>query len=271
MMDYEKHDSTLASRTQLLDKAADTQLAKELLQLHKKKCTACQEDRLACTVRPACKDRNFLVVLIELGVDVKDFPAFCYSQYLDQIKRHILEKKTREMVDRRIPIRDFLSSLNMSSIRQFTTRFSKIWTGFSSARDGNLLLVTGEDMLFHFDFAHDVVILNPIHIAIRDFQTFKLYVTLFSEYYKIKSEVIDETSNWWHLALEAANTDARKQLESLKPLFSDRIESLSVKTSNDGVQLQMDMIIDEHRPAPEVGDLKKVFGLASGKTQTGTV
>jgi hypothetical protein len=153
----------------------------------------------------------------------------------------------------------------MSSIRQFTTRFSKIWTGFSSARDGNLLLVTGEDMLFHFDFARDIVILNPNHVAVRDFQTFKLYVTLFSEYYKINSEAMDETSNWWHLAIEAANNDVRRQLESLKLLLSNRIESLSVKTSNDGVQLQMDMVIDAHRPAPEVGDLKKVFGLASGK------
>ncbi|RDE10963.1 MAG: hypothetical protein C4K47_10840 [Candidatus Thorarchaeota archaeon] len=271
MMDYERHDSTLASRLELLDKAADTQLSRELMQLHKKKCITCQEDRLACTVRPACKDRNFLNMLIDLGVEVKDLPSFCYSVYLDQVKRYILEKRTREMVDRRVPIRDFLSALNMSSIRQFTTRFSKIWARFSTVREGNLLLVTGDDMFFHFDFARDTVVLNPNHIPIRDFQALRLYVSLFSEYYNLKCQLIDETTNWWILAVEVKNKEAKKQLESLKSLVAHRIELLSLKTSDGGIRLQVEIITDDHRSPPEVGDLRKVFGLAAGQTQTGNV
>jgi hypothetical protein len=269
MMDYESHDSTLASRVKLLDKAADTQLSKELMQLHKKKCTACQEDRLACTVRPACKERNFLNMLIDLGVDVKDLPSFCYSVYLDQVKRYILEKRTREMVDRRVPVRDFLSALNMSSIRQFTTRFSKIWAGFSTVREGNLLLVTGDDMVFHFDLARDIVILNPDHVPIRDFQTFRLYVSLLSEYHKLNCNISDETTNWWILSIEATNNDARKHLESLKSSIADRVEAFTLKTSNEGNRIQVEIVIDEHSAAPEVGDLKRIFGLASGHVSTG--
>lgn len=270
-MDYEKHDSALASRVQLLDKAADTQLARELMQLHKKKCTACQEDRLACTVRPACKDRNFLNMLIDLGVDIKDLPSFCYSVSLDQVKRYILEKKTREMVDRRVPIRDFLSALNMSSIRQFTTRFSKIWAGFTTEREGNLLLVAGDDMLYHFDLARDIAVLNPDRIPIRDLHVFRLYVSLFSEYYKLNYKLSDQTTNWWILDIEVKNNDVGRHLELLKSQVADRIESLSEKTSNEGVHLRVEIIIDEQRPAPGVGDLKRVFGLASGHVQSANV
>jgi hypothetical protein len=175
------------------------------------------------------------------------------------------------MVDRRVPIRDFLSALNMSSIRQFTTRFSKIWAGFSTAREGNLLLVTGDDMVFHFDIARDIVILNPDHIQVRDIQAFRLYVSLFSDYYKVKCKLSDETANWWVLSVEMKNSGARKGLDSLRTQLANRVESLSIKTSNEGIRLQLEIVIDEHSPPPEVGDLKKMFGLASGQTQTGNI
>jgi hypothetical protein len=114
-MDIKKHKDEFAIRMKLLDAAADNQLAKELIELHEKKCIACQEDRLSCTVRPACQNRNYLNALIEIGVTPQDLPSFCYSQYLEQIRRFIIDKKGRGMIDRRIPIKDLLSTLGVSS------------------------------------------------------------------------------------------------------------------------------------------------------------
>ena len=104
-MKIKKYDEDLAQRIELLDSKADRQLAKEIIELYETKCKECQEDRLGCTVRPSCKDRNFLNLLIEIGVNPADLPEFCYIQYMEQIKRFILEKKGRTLEDRRIPIR----------------------------------------------------------------------------------------------------------------------------------------------------------------------
>jgi hypothetical protein len=262
-MDYEKHDNALASRMRLLDKAADTQLARELMQLHKKKCTECQEDRLGCTVRPACKDRNFLIMLIELGVEPPDLPSFCYSQYLDQVKRFIIERKGRDMIDRKIPIKDLLSVLNMGSIRQFTTRFSKIWSRSSTVREDNVMIVIGDELLFHFDFARGIVTLNPDHFAIGDFHLLKLYMNLLSEHNGLTSRVSDTTRNWWVMSLDMLGERSEDELQSLSLLLDNRIESMNVSSSNGGVSLQIEIIEDGHVPHFEVGDLKRVFAFAS--------
>ena len=88
-MELKKHKNELATRISLLDVTSDNQLAKELIELHEVKCIACQEDRLSCAVRPRCMNRNFLNALIEIGVKPQDLPSFCYSQYLEQIRRFI--------------------------------------------------------------------------------------------------------------------------------------------------------------------------------------
>ncbi|MFW9769390.1 MAG: hypothetical protein ACFFEM_11265, partial [Candidatus Thorarchaeota archaeon] len=174
-MELKKHKEELSTRLSLLDAAADNQLAKELIELHEEKCTACQEDRLSCTVRPRCMNRNFLNALIEIGVSPQDLPSFCYSQYLEQIRRYILDKKGRGMDDRRIPIRDLLSTLSVSSIRQFSTKFKKIWKNYSSVNENDIMLIAGDGLLFRFDFSRGIVTLNPTQNEIDNYDVFRLY------------------------------------------------------------------------------------------------
>ncbi len=269
-MDLKKHFKEFAERLYLLDDGADDQLSTELIELHEVKCSKCQEDRLSCTVRPACKDRNFLNMLIELGVEPQNLPSFCYSQYLEQIRRFILEKKGRGMVDRRIPIKDLLSTLRVSSIRQFTTRFSKIWTKTTSAKSNNVKLVAGDELRFHFDFARGVVILNPVHQIIKDYEVFELYVSLLSDFYELTSQVTDVTLDWWVVEFTFEDVTPAKAKRRLQERISERFESLNIRESETGVEVQVEVITDGVGDPIEVGDIQKLFRLLSRLKQSDT-
>lgn len=258
-MNLKKHKKELAVRMGLLDAVADNQLALELIELHEKKCTACQEDRLSCTVRPSCKNRNFLNALIEIGVAPQDLPSFCYSQYLEQIRRFILEKKGREMMDKRIPIKDLLSTLNVSSIRHFTTKFKKVWKNFSSAHEDNEILVIGDNLIFDFDFARKIVTLNPIHDRINNFKVFNLYSQIFSDYYGLKASVKDLTLTWWLLSIDVeghTQSSARSQLKAGSIKGFDAVYTAEI---GDSVKIQAEVVADDESSSLEVGQLRDLF------------
>jgi hypothetical protein len=261
-MDLGKHNSELASRLKFLDEVADRQLAKEMIELYEERCTRCQEDRLGCTVRPACENRNFLNLLIELGVEPQDLPSFCYTQYLDQIRRYILEHKGRGMQDRRLPIKDLLSTLRVSSIRHFTSRFGKIWSNLSVVRENDTMLVAGEDLFFHFNFANGIVILNPTHQPIQEYEVFKLYVALLSDHYQLEAVANDLTTNWWNVVITLPGSDVvQSNKPSIKEL-SSRFEELFIESSEDAVYVEAEVIL-ENDTSIEVRDLVELFKFAS--------
>jgi hypothetical protein len=258
-MNLKKHKEELAERMGLLDAAADNQIALEMIELLEKKCIECQEDRLSCTVRPACKNRNFLNALIEIGVTPQDLPSFCYSQYLEQIRRYILDNKGREMEDRRIPIKDLLSTLNVSSIRHFTTKFKKIWKNFSNAHGDNQMLVIGDDLLFSFDFARGIVSLNPINDEIPNFKVFKLYCKIFSDYYGLKADVTDLTLTWWLLAIDVEDhtlSSAKSQLKAGSIKGFDEVYATEI---DDSVKIHAEVIADDESSTLQVGQLRDLF------------
>ena len=262
-MKLKKHNTTFANKMDLLDVMADNQLAKELMELHENKCRECQEDRLSCTVRPSCKDRNFLNMLIELGIEPEDLPDFCYSQYLNHIRRFITEQKGRRMIDRRLPIKDFLSALRVSSIRHFTTKFKKTWSKSASIHRDNIMLLAGDGLLFHFDFARGIVVMNPVHIRIKSLEVFKLYADLFSKYYDLKSEVKDVTLNWWMLNITVDVEGTVESIRSVKSKFSDSFDAFNVEASENAVNINAEVIIDENRKLLFVDDIEKAFTMSS--------
>ncbi|MHA2191342.1 MAG: hypothetical protein ACXAAP_14035, partial [Candidatus Thorarchaeota archaeon] len=249
---------------QILDIPTDSQLAKELMENHQAKCTSCQEDRLTCTVRPACKDRNFLNMLIELGIEPQDLPKYCYSIYLDQLRRYILEKKGRGMKDRRLLIKDLLSTLRVSSIRHFNTRFKKEWKHFSQASENNNMLVAGDSLMFHFDFVRGIVVVNPLQLQINTLEVFKLYVQLLSEYHSMKATVSDITLNWWVLKLEVGSSETASEGKKLFEEIAERFDLLAIDVGEKTVHIHVEIIIDGKRPPIVVGDLKELFKLIAG-------
>ncbi|NWF96755.1 MAG: hypothetical protein HXY34_11495 [Candidatus Thorarchaeota archaeon] len=264
-MQYTNHDSRLSSRIRLLDTDSDRQLARELFELHEKKCTACQEDRLSCTVRPACKNRNFLNMLIELGVEPPDLPAFCYSQYLDQVKRYILERKGRGMDNRRLLIKDLLATLGMGSIKQFTTRFGSLWSKSAKATEQDLLLLAGDGLVFHFDFTRGIVLMNPLDYEIRDFGVFKLYLTLFGNYYSLPVSCRDVTPNWWTMRIDVPKMSPARITKALEPDLTRKFESFRVEIVEDRTHVIVEVIVRNGEPSIMVGGLLTLFStLATG-------
>jgi hypothetical protein len=262
-MELKKHKNELATRMSLLDIAADNQLAKELIELHEAKCSACQEDRLSCTVRPRCMNRNFLNALIEIGVKPQDLPSFCYSQYLEQIRRYILEKKGRGMVDRRIPIRDLLSTLSVSSIRHFSTKFKKIWKKFSSANANNVMLMAGDGLLFRFDFTREIVTLNPIHDRIDTYDVFRLYCELFSAYYNLETSVSDLTLNWWLLTFDVKGKDPASVKSILKSESAKTFDTVYSDVVDDITKIRAEVVVDGESSLIEAGQLRDLFDQVS--------
>ncbi|MHA2025889.1 MAG: hypothetical protein ACW98U_08300 [Candidatus Thorarchaeota archaeon] len=262
-MELKKHKNELATRMSLLDIAADNQLAKELIELHEAKCSACQEDRLSCTVRPRCMNRNFLNALIEIGVKPQDLPSFCYSQYLEQIRRYILEKKGRGMVDRRIPIRDLLSTLSVSSIRHFSTKFKKIWKKFSSANANNVMLMAGDGLLFRFDFSREIVTLNPIHDRIDTYDVFRLYCELFSAYYNLETSVSDLTLNWWLLTFDVKGKDPASVKSILKSESAKTFDTVYSDVVDDITKIRAEVVVDGESSLIEAGQLRDLFDQVS--------
>ena len=262
-MELKKHKNELATRMSLLDATADNQLAKELIELHEDKCTICQEDRLSCTVRPRCMNRNFLNALIEIGVKPQDLPSFCYSQYLEQIRRFILDKKGRGMDDRRIPIKDLLSTLNVSSIRHFSTKFKKTWKKFSSVNENNVLLIAGDKLLFRFDFSRGIVILNPLSDLLDNFDVFRLYCKLFSAYYGMKTSVTDLTLNWWLLTFDADGKDPADVRSVLKSESAKAFDTVYSDEVDDSTKIRAEVIVDGESSVIEAGQLRDLFNQVS--------
>ncbi|MFW9844939.1 MAG: hypothetical protein ACFFEV_10215 [Candidatus Thorarchaeota archaeon] len=258
-MELKKHTGRFSERIQLLDETADKQLAKELIQMHEKKCSACQDDRLRCATNPACKDRNFLNTLIEIGVETEDLPAYCYSLNIGQIRRYLLERKGRVVANRRLPIKDLLQTLSVSSIRHFTTKFKKVWSNFSQAQENDVMLVAGDDLLFRFDFHRGIVTVNPTKDEIDSFDVFKLYCKLFSAIYELPSTVKDITSNWWVASIEVTDADAAGVRGLQRSKLANAFESIYSSEVDDKIHLEVEVVKSEDSPYLLVEQLQNLF------------
>ncbi len=262
-MHYTRHDHRLAARVSLLYPQADAQLARELLELHEKKCTLCQSDRLGCSMRPACKDRNFLNMLIELGVAAEDLPDYCYSQYLQFIKQFILQRIGTSMDNRRVFINDLLSTLGMSSIRQFVNSLSKRCRRYAKVDADDALLVICDELLFHFDFARGIVLMNPFDLQIRSYETFRQYVTLMSKYYEVESTSSDITVNWWAARIRVENVTPTILTGQLDHELVEQFEVIEVENSDGGVTIVVEAIVTDNHPFIKVRDLQNLFSAIS--------
>jgi len=209
-------------------------------------------------------------MLIELGIEPEDLPSFCYSQYLNHIRRFITEQKGNRMIDRRLPIKDFLSALRVSSIRHFTTKFTKAWSKSASIHRNNVMLLAGDGLLFHFDFARGIVVMNPVHIKINSLEEFKLYADLFSQYYDLKSEVKDVTLNWWILNIAVDVEGTVESTKGVKSKLSGSFDDLKVEVSENVVNIHAEVIVDENNKPLFVDDLETAFTVSS-KLRSGEI
>jgi len=158
----------------------------------------------------------------------------------------------------------------VSSIRHFTTKFKKTWSKSASIHRKDAMLVAGDGLLFFFNFARGIVVMNPVHVKIKSLEEFKLYVDFFSKYYDLKSEVRDVTLNWWILNIAV---DVESTVESIKPVkskLSGSFDALTVESSENVVNIHAEVIIDENRKPLFVDGLEKAFTVSS-KLRSGEI
>ncbi len=270
-MELVRHNRELAQRMSVLNGTANLQLAKEMMELHQKKCQECQESRLQCTIRPACKDRNFLNALIELGVENQDLPQYCFQQYCNRISRYVLAKKGSRLLDRRIPIKDLLSALKMSSIRQFNAKFKNEWAPYAMVRRHNIMLVAADEYIFHFDFTRGIVVLNPSEVGINRFELFELYVEVLNKYYDLNAEVKAHTLNWWVLRFDIPIKMTERTSKDLRSFLSEAFESFRLDSHNDNTSIEIEIILDNDYSSLPVRNLimlfNRVFDLVRPRSQ----
>ena len=167
------------------------------------------------------------------------------------------------MDDRRIPIRDLLSTLSVSSIRHFSTKFKKIWKTFSSVNENDIMLIAGDGLLFRFDFSRGIVTLNPINDQIDSFDLFRLYVELFSTFYGLKTSVSDLTLNWWLITIDVKGKDPASIKSVLKSEPAKAFDTIYIDEMDDTTTIRAEVVVDGGSPLVKAGQLQDLFDLVS--------
>ena len=163
------------------------------------------------------------------------------------------------MRDRRIPIKDLLSTLNVGSIRHFSTKFKKEWANFTRAAAGDVVLFAGNGLVFRFDFSRGIVTINPVHHKIEDIDEFRLHVGLFSQHYGLNSTVHDLTLNWWLLSIDVTSADASAVRALVQKTTTKSFESVYFIESDDKKMIQVEVIPEGGNPPLQTGELRDLF------------
>ncbi|TFH07850.1 MAG: hypothetical protein E4H14_07615 [Candidatus Thorarchaeota archaeon] len=175
----------------------------------------------------------------------------------------LCERKGRVSADRRLPIKDLLQTLSVSSIRHFTTKFKKVWSNFSQAQNNDVMLVAGDSLLFRFDFHRGIVTVNPSMDPIDSFDVFKLYCELFSGIYNITSTVKDATSNWWVLSITLEEEDAVGIRNLQKSKLASAFESISSSEVDGKFHLDVEVVQSKGLDYLLVEQLQELFETVS--------
>lgn len=84
----------------------------QLVSTMEKTCEMCMRDRRLLVLDPLCKDRFYLSLLIEAGVDANEIPKDCYEMRLEEIKKLLDGRMVPLSVhDAVMRIKDFIKTL----------------------------------------------------------------------------------------------------------------------------------------------------------------
>jgi hypothetical protein len=125
------------------------------------------------------------------------------------------------------------------------------------------MLIAGDGLLFRFDFSRGIVTLNPIHDQIDNFDVFRLYCSLFSDYYKLKTSVSDLTSNWWLLSFDVEGKDPAKVKKVLKSEPAKAFDTIYTDTVDDSAMIRAEVVVDGGSSLVEAGQLRDLFNHVS--------
>jgi len=218
-LDYARYSLDFASRVCFLNRTDDNGIMQEMLKLVETKCAQCQSDRLTCSIKPDCENRNLLNMMIDIGMKHEHLPKYCYSQHMTEIKAFI-DGHGMSVNDKRIYIKDLFKLVKVRSMREFINFAKNKWDDYFMVRKAKYLLISANDLLIEFNFIKGIAIVNPTNSVISTIDQFELYLESFKKIYAIDYVLSYPIRNWGILKFEIPHLiDRSIYFEKLGELF----------------------------------------------------
>ncbi|NVM05133.1 MAG: hypothetical protein HWN67_22625 [Candidatus Helarchaeota archaeon] len=215
-------------------------ISREFLGLMRQKCYNCNKSRVECAFQPHCENRKYMNIMIEMKVNLSDIPAFCYSQQLRNIqdfldgKAHLIEP-----IDYKLFFSDFIKLLNIKleiESKNYDKLFNEIITKINKLKGKiykiqrkedkiNYFLLIADGIIYYFDLKKEIVTINLQNKAIETEYELKDVIELYSKYFNIEIEIIEEMTGWWYLKASIPS----KKLKSDKIIndYKEKIQEFS--------------------------------------------
>lgn len=272
---YRKYKDKLV---ELLEKGISLEnlhlISKEFLEIMEKECKTCQANRMHCILMPRCGyNRPFLSMLIEMGVEKKDLPSFCYSQLLKEVQMAF--KGTKRLRDASIPLEDFLKSV-FRSYKKIHDLFvsgdlkelSKVIKKETITKDKNVLTLSKngliyfiiDGLIFYVDINRKLVRFNPYETPIASLDELEAFIELLAleadMKVKMEREVGGILSIDLHFPMEIEETKIDSINDSTNTIFEKYRKEVGkffdhayLYVSHDGIHLILDL---------EIGDIEEL-------------
>ncbi|MFX0140291.1 MAG: hypothetical protein ACFFDN_42010 [Candidatus Hodarchaeota archaeon] len=215
-------------------------ISQEFLGLMRQKCYNCNKSRVECAFQPHCENRKYINVMIEMKVNLNDIPAFCYSQQLRNIKDFLDGKAYLiEPIDYKVFLSDFINLLNIKmklELKNYDKILNEIIKKISDLKGNvykiqrkgekiNYFMLIAEGYIYYFDLKKAIVTINLHNKAIQTEDELKNIIDLYSQYYNIEIEIIEEMTGWWYI--KAAIPSKKLKSDKIINDYKEKIQEFS--------------------------------------------
>lgn len=211
----------------------------------------CQSDRMTCTVRPMCKKRRWLSLLIKAGVSKEEIPQFCYERQIQAVQSFLSkERYFYEPEDCTVYLKDFLDLLSqktsyyLSKLLENEDYDEVSWEiefflrkKFNRVRVLNLgesIIAMTDYSLWYFNYLGNYVILNLMDEKITNQELLLSLLKFLNRYCKLDVKIYKKTQETWilDLILFQILKPEFAQKEALKTFLAEEIGTLAEKVKD---------------------------------------
>ncbi|MFX1294553.1 MAG: hypothetical protein ACFFD2_06845 [Promethearchaeota archaeon] len=168
-------------------------------------------------------------IQIDLGIDKKDLPDFCYSLHVNNISNYLMNKiYSIEPVDVKVFLSKFIEilgtkiNLGSDSYEDISNELMKrvgkfkgnIYSAYRNEDRISYFMFIADEVIYYIDFKRGIVTVNLQNKLITTEQELSDLINLYSQCYNIKVEIIEEMEGWWYLKASIQF----KKLKSMNPI-----------------------------------------------------
>lgn len=215
-------------------------ILQDFLDLLREKCNNCNKSRVECAFQPHCENRKYMNTQVHLKVDPNDLPAFCYSQQVRNINDYLNKKPFLiEPVDYKIFLSDFNELLKIKTrfdpknfdklgkeiTRKISNLKGKTYNIQTKEDSKNYFMLIADGIIYFIDLKKEIVTVNLKNKALETEHELSDIINLYSQYYDIKIEIIEEMTGWWYL--KASFPSKKVKSDDILKEYKEKIEKFS--------------------------------------------